>query len=74
MAENSDYLKEQKGTARWSHDLCAGFRSSVEAVRQAADVELLCFLLSEKEARIVKEKELGLYKERKVTESPPLCD
>ncbi|KAJ0009227.1 hypothetical protein NQD34_016642, partial [Periophthalmus magnuspinnatus] len=56
MAENSDYLKEQRGLCNFIfkfHILC--FIVSI----------FFIFIFSEKEAKIAKEKELGIYKERK---------
>lgn len=107
MAENSDYLKEQKGTFRMERDFCAGcvlkaefnfylsagkctFHSELNLQLNLPSLacglrggfplcqtevvisEFVCsdcflFVLSEKEAKIAKEKELGIYKERKVT-------
>lgn len=109
MAENSDYLKEQKGTflacnmisvlvefhfylSSLSVSKCTFqyFISQTDKVKPPAEPSvLLClafgcwsfisltlslhvltvsfFLLSEKEAKIAKEKELGIYKEKKVT-------
>lgn len=55
MAENSDYLKEQRGA------------SSVPPLPpQGSRLSRRFYLFPEKEAKIAKEKELGVYKEKKV--------
>lgn len=61
MAENSDYLKEQRG-APLPPPPASGFSPRF-------------FLFPEKEAKIAKEKELGVYKEKKVggLRSAPAC-
>jgi len=59
MAENSDYLKEQKGTFNIIIIIIVVLWSN------ASMLSVLC-LLSVKEAKIAKEKELGIYKEKKV--------
>lgn len=61
MAENSDYLKEQRGaSAPPPTPLSSGFSRR------------FC-LFPEKEAKIAKEKELGVYKERKVGRKAASC-
>lgn len=61
MVENSDYLKEQRGTEVVSRslELQTGCSSLMFAL-------LLFSTSAEKEAKIAKEKELGIYKEKKV--------
>lgn len=61
MAENSDYLKEQRGApAPPPTPPSAGFSRR------------FC-LIPEKEAKVAKEKELGVYKERKVGRKAASC-
>lgn len=61
MAENSDYLKEQRGApAPPPTPPSSGFSRR------------FC-LIPEKEAKVAKEKELGVYKERKVGRKAASC-
>lgn len=61
MKENADYLKEQKGKY-------VGLKFAFWVVFLKYVIFMLVTFchLSEKEARIAKEKELGIYKEHKV--------
>lgn len=58
MRENAEYLREQRGEYPSMH---------LPRSQDMPLAEASCFVhLTEKEARIAKEKELGIYKEHKV--------